>query len=309
MIHVVPDYYARFRCIAGACRHSCCIGWEIDVDEDKLHIYDTLTGPFGDRLRAGISREGTPHFILRDGERCPFLNGDNLCDIILTLGEDHICQICAEHPRFHNHLPDRVESGLGLCCEEAGRLILGQKEAVHLVFDEKTEAPSPLLRLRDETIALLQDRGRPLEDRLESVLTLCGADLPERSWQEWCSFLLGLERLDEAWTSLLELLASEGDNADLAGFDLHMAARQTEYEQFGVYLLYRHLSRSFGEVDLAARAAFAVWGVRFLHLLGAVLWTKNGSFSFEDQVELARLFSSELEYSEENMDLLLDELC
>ena len=32
-------------------------------------------------------------------------------------------------------------------------------------------------------------------------------------------------------------------------------------------------------------------------------------FTFEEQMELARLFSSELEYSEENMDLLLDELC
>ena len=30
-----PEYYDRFRCIAGACKDSCCIGWEIDVDEEK----------------------------------------------------------------------------------------------------------------------------------------------------------------------------------------------------------------------------------------------------------------------------------
>ena len=39
-----------------------------------------------------------------------------------------------------------------------------------------------------------------------------------------------------------------------------------------------------------------------------MLWTEQGRFDFEDQAELARLFSSELEYSEENLDALLDEL-
>ena len=29
---IVPDYYKEFSCIADHCRHSCCIGWEIDID-------------------------------------------------------------------------------------------------------------------------------------------------------------------------------------------------------------------------------------------------------------------------------------
>ena len=93
------------------------------MDPDKVCSYNAVPGPFGDRLRENISRECPPHFILGEGERCPFLNNENLCDIILTLGADHICEICSEHPRFHNHLSARVESGLGLCCEEAARLI------------------------------------------------------------------------------------------------------------------------------------------------------------------------------------------
>lgn len=32
---VVPSYYKDFRCIAGDCRHTCCVGWEIGVDEDS----------------------------------------------------------------------------------------------------------------------------------------------------------------------------------------------------------------------------------------------------------------------------------
>jgi lysine-N-methylase len=32
---IAPDTYPEFCCIADRCRHSCCIGWEIDVDPDK----------------------------------------------------------------------------------------------------------------------------------------------------------------------------------------------------------------------------------------------------------------------------------
>ena len=309
MCQFTPDYYKDFHCIAGSCRHSCCIGWEIDVDPDKLCSYNSVPGSFGDRLRANISREDPPHFILDEGDRCPFLNSENLCDIILTLGEDHICEICAEHPRFHNHLPNRVESGLGLCCEEAGRLILSKTDPVRLVSDGPKVAPDNLISLRDEAMALLQDRSHTLPVRLDAMLALCDAALPECTIEQWCSFLLSLERLDEAWTDLLDLLQSEWNKADLVGFDVYMHSRQTEYEQFAVYLLYRHLSQAVSSVDVSARAAFVAWGYHLLHALGAILWTKNGSFTFEDQVELARLFSAELEYSEENMDLLLDELC
>ena len=30
----VPDYYGAFRCLAGACPHSCCAGWEVVIDQD-----------------------------------------------------------------------------------------------------------------------------------------------------------------------------------------------------------------------------------------------------------------------------------
>ncbi len=309
MRRYTPDYYNDFHCIAGSCQHSCCIGWEIDVDPDKLCFYKSVPGPLGDRLRTNISRENPPHFILGEGERCPFLNSENLCDIILTLGEEHICEICSEHPRFHNYLSDRIESGLGLCCEEAGRLILSKTTPARLIPDEPDTESEGLIALRNNAMDLLQNRSQPLSARLDNMLALCDAVVPERTMEDWCSFLLSLERLDEAWSDMLMLLQAEWAHADLSGFDAHMYSRQTEYEQFVVYLLYRHLSQAISPVDLSARAAFVVWGYSLLHALGAVLWTKNGHFTFEDQVELARLFSSELEYSEENMDLLLDELC
>lgn len=35
----VPDYYEEFHCIASECKHSCCIGWEIDVDIQTYRNY------------------------------------------------------------------------------------------------------------------------------------------------------------------------------------------------------------------------------------------------------------------------------
>ena len=38
---IVPDYYKDFKCLAGDCKHSCCIGWEVDIDADTLEYKGT----------------------------------------------------------------------------------------------------------------------------------------------------------------------------------------------------------------------------------------------------------------------------
>ena len=132
---VYPDYYPAFSCIADRCNHSCCIGWEIDIDQDALTRFQSAEGPMGQRLKENISLEGEPHFILGEDERCPFLNEKGLCDLILYGGEEILCQICTDHPRFRNFLPGRTEIGVGLCCEAAGQLILSRKQPVKLCSD------------------------------------------------------------------------------------------------------------------------------------------------------------------------------
>ncbi|MCQ2507376.1 MAG: flagellin lysine-N-methylase [Dorea sp.] len=127
----VPDYYQEFHCIAGACKHTCCKGWEIDVDQDSLDRYQS----FPDIMKH-ISMEETPHFILKDEETCPFLREDCLCQMYLDHGEDFLCQICTDHPRFRNFWNDRIEMGIGLACEEAARIILTRTKAMRLVVLE-----------------------------------------------------------------------------------------------------------------------------------------------------------------------------
>ena len=106
-----PDFYDSFKCIASRCSDTCCIGWEIDVDEASQEVYRNVAGVFGDKLRTNIE-DG--HFKLLPHDRCPFLDRENLCEIYQNLGEGALCDICREHPRFVEVFGDIMERGLGL---------------------------------------------------------------------------------------------------------------------------------------------------------------------------------------------------
>ena len=299
MLHVYPDYYKDFKCISRDCRHNCCIGWEIDIDEETAEKYKNEGGQLGERLRDNIEWGENPHFILGENERCPFLNCDNLCDIICEKGEGMLCSICADHPRFRCELPGRIETGLGLCCEAAGALILAKKDPVTLEITGEAETDDEIVELRDEIIAILQKREMSIDERVAEMLSMCNSDVPEMTWEEIADFFLFLERLDEKWTEQLNYL--KNDEADMESFARYMKGRETEYEQLLVYLIYRHFANSPDECEASARAAFAAFSYRLIRRLGALHYARCGKFSFEDQVELCRLFSSEIEYSDENL--------
>ena len=90
MIRVVPDFYPEFHCIASACRHSCCVGWEVDVDPETLARYRQVPGAFGRRLADQIDCQDTPHFRLdsRDKASLGLLGGLTALLLVgLALGE------------------------------------------------------------------------------------------------------------------------------------------------------------------------------------------------------------------------------
>ena len=128
-----PGYYKNFSCIADKCTHSCCIGWEIDIDSDTMAKYTSVTHGYGKQIRDSIDVTDTPHFRLTDGERCPHLDQQGLCRIISNLGEAYLCDICREHPRFYNDTSRGREVGLGMACEEACRIILESDEYARMI--------------------------------------------------------------------------------------------------------------------------------------------------------------------------------
>lgn len=296
MKYIRPEHYDAFQCIAGQCRHSCCIGWEIDIDAESMEYYAALNGAMGDKLRRCIQTKPEPHFILGEQERCPFLNDRGLCELILELGENSLCDICAEHPRFYNEFSDRTECGLGACCEVAAELIANGDEPLAFMCEDDgedgTEDEAEIFLLRDKIFDALSDRARPFTERCACAADLCEGSLPKLDFSEWSAFLSGLERLDDAWTVKLEQLR------DVSAESMGTALEKMRYERIAEYIIYRYFA-SANDEDRRKIPAFA-------YLTAAIVCALD-SLSGEN-TENFRLFSSEIEYSDENIGMILDKL-
>lgn len=307
----VPDYWERFRCKAGACRHNCCIGWEIDIDEESLEAYRAAGGAIGKRLRESIGEgeDGNAYFRLTEEERCPFLNDGNLCDLYITLGEGSLCRICTEHPRYYNYIGGRRECGLGLACEKAGELIFAQTEKTKWILleddgeaEESTEWEDEILVRRQKVLDILQNREKSTADRTRELFDdVWFGKTPE----EWRAFFLGLERMESGWEEKLSRLASE--NADWRDEDEDENS-DTRWEQLLVYFVNRHLADACDAWDFEARLGFAVLSYAVIRTIAEGERMENGSVTQEDLVETARLYSAEIEYSEDNTAAVMDEI-
>ena len=195
-----PDFYDHFLCIGSSCKDCCCIGWELDIDDDTFEYYKSVPGPFGDRLRGCMSAArkvspdapgddslfgddgGSTMYRLKIDGRCPFLNSKNLCDIVLNLGPQALCQICAEYPRYSFEFDGAVEKSLTISCEEAGRLMflsdvpIGfvETEADYFASDDPDEEIFRTISLiRSASIRILENRRIDLADRIGHFLALC----------------------------------------------------------------------------------------------------------------------------------------
>lgn len=262
MITYFPDYYKDFHCIADKCRHTCCAGWEIDVDDDALERF--LSDP---SIAPHISGNS---ITLDSSERCPFLQEDGLCKMILEHGEDFLCDICTEHPRFYNTFEDHIEGGLGLVCEEACRIILTKPEDFTIV--PHMELPYDIQTVFDST-RTLTERLSELKDTVMPSLTRA-------------SFINTLEVMDTAWTEAIDRIIADPPSLEEEQSIINKDSRK--FSNFCAYLLYRYPDET----------GFAVESTYLLADL-----VIRGT----DILDAARMFSGEVEYSDINIDKAIDE--
>lgn len=263
MITYVPDYYSRFKCIADKCKHTCCKGWEIDVDEKSMERFKGHEDI--------ISKIEDDSFILQgEEERCPFLRSDLLCQMIIDHGEDFICDICKDHPRFRNFYDDRIEMGIGLCCESACDLIIDNKEKFSLVPPKKLSVAIEVLNGFDKDI-------------LERLAFISPIFLSEEQIQD----LYGeMEVLDENCAEIIR--NRELDRNKI--FD-YIVANKSAFEQIALYYVYRYPQMT----SFATEACMVIAGCAIA--LGG---------SIGDIKEAARIYSSEIEYSDVNIEMMKD---
>lgn len=366
MILRLPDYYKDFHCIADKCKDSCCIGWEIDIDEETLEYYQEVPGSFGKRLSENIVNDGEDtSFALHNG-RCAFLNDKNLCDICTELGETALCEICLEYPRFTVEYGTVREKCLGLSCEEAGRLIFEKDDSMQIEetvikeqFEWKDEEEyeeyesdgeemdnpqCPFLeKARNHAIMILQSRNYEIEARAKFCLQFAEAvqakmnqgefegieevirlyplekiECMQKCYDTSVRFQLYKQRMEVYET--LELLDEEWDNTvkkmnalftdtkmyeDLAkALEVNYERKEIEYEHLLVYFVFRYGMKAVYDCDFLEKMKFALISFLVIRDMDAACFNRCGHFNLEQRIDMSRIYSKEVEHSEDNLRIL-----
>lgn len=409
MIFRVPDYYKEFSCIADQCKDSCCIGWEIDIDEDTYAFYRHMDGAIGKRLKKYMYQtvDGEYSFELQQQGRCPFLNTTNLCDICIELGEEALSEVCTEYPRFTIEYGNVIQKCLSLSCEEVGRLVFTRKDSVSIIelpyggllVDEENgdneenengegneenkeneEIEDEKLRIKFleqiqyHAIAILQDKLKPIEERMREYLCYVEAvqqRINEEQWNvddikdieaiEYMEEIIEndnlegiahgsypveqeefnrleddskeddskeddlyqrflrrfhvfsqMETLDSEWDNvkkeLKETLTSQNYKNLLHKFCNSQGYLELDYEQLMVYFTFRYFMNAVYDYDVLSYARFALVCTLMIRDMDLVRFQKNdGIYTREDRIDVVRIFSKEVEHSEENVELAREE--
>ena len=309
MLLRIPDFYDSFHCIADKCTDTCCVGWEIDIDNNSLKKYAAVKGDFGDRLRQNIE---DAHFKLLEGDRCPFLRQDGLCDMICHLGESSLCDICREHPRFVEVYGDIMEKGIGLCCEEAVRLLLTANGTTSSpiafvereINDEPDDIPEDALEARDaifnereHLFKILADHHRPLNERLIEIMDYAvetsgielsdindapnckndlngNSDISNNILQSWIEILGKGESFGPAWDQAYKELSQITLNTNPNGTGSIGQSvgliTQSDGEKIIAYLLFRYYAKSLFDGNSLTKVQFALYFWIMLQKFGEI---------------------------------------
>ena len=184
-----PAYYDRFQCLAGACRFSCCKGWNITFNKkDYLALKrqegsDELTANLKQnvrRIRQGPNAERFYGEFDMSGGTCPLLREDGLCSLQLEKGHGALPEVCRVFPRTQAYSDSGyLERRLTPACEAVLELLWDLPDGVDFVADPLPKSKIRTLvmgtsgplrprfqELRSACIDLLQDRRRPLAQRI-----------------------------------------------------------------------------------------------------------------------------------------------
>ncbi len=319
----VPEYFTGFKCIADKCKDSCCIGWEIDIDDRARAKYEALDTPLGREIC-----EKTSHgcFPLKEKGRCVFLDERGLCRIISELGDGYLCDICREHPRYYGVCKGGYEGGLGLGCEEAARIILSLRS-----MPKFTEIERDIPYSDEDEFAELSDTLRQTLYNGIFELTipeLMGKYIAYASGADEAAFESSTsgkavaipkvtyapaeaEDINELYRALLNILAQCESLTDdwnelkekLEDIDAEDILRKEKtLRPLFFYFTHRYARDGVSDMSLGARVLFALDSALAVTALTEVI---GGD---EPEVRAAVLYSKNIEYSTDNVDMILDGL-
>ena len=329
MISIDAEIYREFTCKADKCKHTCCRGWEIDIDDDTLDYYNGLDTELGNEIRKNISgcgQEGeSASFMLTTDERCPFLKDDGLCRIIEELGDDGLCDICRLHPRFYESINDYNLAGVGLSCEKASELLFGKKSLDFIICDSVDSSgdgsgydscdgsesgtgsgDSGGRRIGFTKLLELLEIDYP-EEYLD-ISNVLSDYLSESRIEKILDVFYNTEPIDDNWKKEVSLLKESYKDylCHLSGKDEESAKKDIairdidikRYEVIYRYIIFRQLDQ------------IEVYGMKMLYEYAAssIIYIMLYAAAIRDDIEAVRRWSEQIEYDDDNINYIIKNL-
>ena len=325
MIFEYPDLVRSFSCIADRCPDTCCRGWEVDIDSETGQYYRSVQGPFGERLRRALSvsdEDGSTYIPLTENGDCPFLTKAGLCTIITELGEAAISRVCTEYPRYFVQIGGYEQMDMSLSCMEYGRIFFAAGP-MHLIRTEREVAGDEMeeedaeylrsiLQFRNEAVSVMQDGDGTWRERLAAVGQALTGD-ETRGWlpglsedEQLLQRVRSLELLDERWEGIMDEVEALG-SAKTSGETSFGNEEQTDrwFTKLSVYFLFRYMIDSYFDGGGDGVIRFTSRNLRYIWLMCRARARRLGRMlTDEDLIDIAHLYSRQVEHSEENVAVM-----
>lgn len=192
---LIPEYLENFQCIGSACEDTCCVGWEVIIDEKTNSKYRKI---LGSKYKSVIkkTRSGNKEYKIKlnDKLECPLLTEEKLCSIHADFGYSYLSDTCKFYPRITNLVFDSYEQSATLSCPEIARLALSNPDGINFKeININIEQQAPNLNIKNNTkskillntfwdirifcIQILKSREYSIDERLMTIgLFLNGID-------------------------------------------------------------------------------------------------------------------------------------
>lgn len=300
MRYIKTKDFDEFRCIAGECPESCCLSWQIVIDDESLVKYSEMKGDFANRLKNSI--DWLENCFMQYNGRCALLNDEGYCDLQLEKGEEALCDTCDQYPRHMEDFEGVREYSLSLSCPEAARVYcenLMEVEFSEYEDDEEDEdfeefdymLYSNLTAAREDLFAIIKDRKVSLLKRMEKVLryvrlfqkyydeedydslaAISASDAEQEAWvwkDDLAHFkeLFELEHLREGFTDILNASYEFWYGKDIKILDELSEEESRAGENILMVLIYTYFCGAVYDDMIFSKAAIAVYMVRWIIML------------------------------------------
>lgn len=341
MHYIKQEDYDSFCCLADACQESCCLGWQIMIDEDSLERYKRHSGPMQKEYADGI--EWTESAFKLKGNRCYFLNDNGLCRMQLTMGEQELCYTCRTYPRHTEEYEGVRELSLSLSCPAVAKSVVEGSDFISLAeYDDDIEDDfeefdyllhTKLTDAREMIFSTLKTSDMGLSQKMGTILDLSKniqrcvdedrlfdidgvidefrnkTDVNmEFEDKRNFSVLFELEHLHEGWADIIDLtwdkLFTQGaSNADYLS---NLSNMETEAAARILYsLVFTYYCGSVYDDLIYAKAALCVYMTRWILLISAALYNDTES-EYETIARVTYMLTREIEHSDDNLYALDD---